>query len=88
MPLYLRKVEPDPIKAVQFTGDNFQELWKEFGEVGIIRSSFNELIVRTVQGQKVAVGVGEWVVADATEGTFYPIDNEVFHRKFYEWNEE
>lgn len=77
---YQRK--PTQIEAIQFTGDNYQELWDAFGQVGIIKTSSGELVLRTAQGQKVIVTAGEWVAKDFREGTFYPIDDEVFEKLY------
>lgn len=79
---YLRRPTSESIQAIQFTGDNFQELWDEFGKIGIFRSSDRELILRTAKGCRISVAPSSWVTPDESPNTFYSIDNDVFVKRF------
>ncbi|MFJ9633817.1 hypothetical protein ACIRU8_39595 [Streptomyces sp. NPDC101175] len=72
---------PVEIEAIQFTGDNVQEIWDAFGADGIYgptEKNPDHLILTTVHGDKAPARAGDWVIPDGKPGTFYPCKPDIF----------
>jgi hypothetical protein len=78
---YRRK--PLVIVAIQFTGDNINEIWEAFGRKGIIDTSAtspyqNHLVLTNVHGWQTTASAGDWIIPDAEPDTFYTSNNAAF----------
>jgi hypothetical protein len=79
MPKFRKK--PVEIEAIQFTGDNVQEIWDAFGAAGIYgptEKNPNYLILITVHGDEAPARSGDWIIPDGKPGTFYPCKPDIF----------
>lgn len=88
MALYRRI--PTTTEAIQFTGDNFEEIIDEFGETGIrlwTSMDQNVLIIKTTDGVTSFVRQGDWIIPDKKPNTFYPCKPDIF-KATYELVEE
>lgn len=84
---YRRK--PTDTQAIQFTGNNLDEIHAEFGHAGIVESIPEHwLILTTAQGKYVQAGVGEWIVPEKTPGRFYPVAPDVFAATYDEVSDD
>lgn len=82
-PTFISK--PAEIRAIQFRGDNVNEIWDAFGTTGIYgptEKNPNWLILTTAHGDTVTCNVGHWVVPDVQPDTFYPVKPEVFEKRW------
>lgn len=87
------RTRPVEIEAVQFTGDNHEEMkkWTEdfwddehdaynnFGE----EVKFKGRVFDILHDTWISVAPGQWIVRGA-KGEFYPCDDETFHWKYEE----
>lgn len=77
MPFYRKR--PVVIEAVQFDGDNFEEVLELLGEI-VINTGDNTLSISTLEGDMRA-NIGDWIIKGvASEG--YPCRNDVFLRTY------
>ncbi|MFD4788269.1 hypothetical protein ACFWN1_14660 [Streptomyces sp. NPDC058459] len=79
MPKFRKK--PIEIDAIQFTGDNVQEIWDAFGAVGIYgptEKNPDHLILTTVHGDEAPARAADWIIPDGKPGTFYPCKPDIF----------
>lgn len=79
MPKFRKK--PIEIEAIQFTGDNVQEIWNAFGAAGIYgptEKNPDYLILTTVHGDEAPARPGDWIISDGKPGTFYPCKPDIF----------
>lgn len=79
---YVKK--PIPIRAVQYTGDNREEIL-EFTRGQAIFKDINgmkELVIHTLEGDMIAVP-GSFV-AEGPHGEFYPIRGDIFKETYDE----
>lgn len=76
MPLYRKRAVT--IEAVQFTGDNVEEILKLGPDV--VRQRDNKLIVITLEGDMRA-NVGDWIIKGVAD-ELYPCRNDVFLRTY------
>jgi hypothetical protein len=77
--------KPIVIEAIQFTGDNVNEIWDRFGAAGIYgptETNPDHLILTTTHGDPAPARVGDWVVPDSQPHTFYPIKPDVFEATY------
>jgi hypothetical protein len=78
---------PVEVQAVQFTGDNLEEIWDAFGCAGIYGPTEKNpdwLILTTVHGDPAPARVGDWIIPDAKPGTFYPCKPDIFDATYEE----
>lgn len=76
---------PVEIEAVQFTGDNVQEIWDAFGVEGIYgptEQNPDHLILTTIHGDEAPARPGDWIIPDGKPGTFYPCKPEIFAQTY------
>lgn len=81
MNYYIKK--PIPIKAVQFTGDNYKEIMDFTGFNNIMLRETNgikEIIIRTLEGEMRAVP-GCYIVCGPV-GEFYPVQKDIFESTY------
>lgn len=77
--------KPTVVDAIQFTGDNVQEIWDAFGTAGIYGPTENNsdhLILTTTHGDPAPARIGDWVIPDSRPDTFYPCKPDVFDRAY------
>lgn len=85
--IWHRLPTPD-IHAERFTGDNILDIWNAFensaaGIYGPTPDNPN-LVLTTIQGDKVPCRIGDWVIAEEACGRFYPCQHEVFIERYAE----
>lgn len=77
---------PAQINAVQFTSENKDRIYNSL--TGQYAACFENgepvLKVKTSHGDTVVIRLGDWIVQDFKIGTYYPIRDEVFQRKYRE----
>jgi hypothetical protein len=81
MSTYRKRPVEIQIEAIQFTGDNVNEIWDAYGADGIYgptEANPDHLILTTLQGGRAAAWVDDWVIPDALPGTFYPCKPDIF----------
>lgn len=93
MPTKRFKTRPVEIDAMQFTGDNHDELVEWTGgqwessheEVDVFGHAveFKGMIFDELHQTWISVAPGMWIVRGA-KGEFYPCDDETFHWKYEE----
>lgn len=85
------RTRPVEIEAMQFTGDNFQELW-DWTEGNFRRTRYTTLakhddfeggVWDQLHHTWIYVKAGQWIVRGA-KGEYYPCDDETFHWKYEE----
>lgn len=75
------KMKVAPVEAIQWTGDNVQEI-KDFCRQYALFLRDTELYIR-VDERKIYVVPGEFIVR-RTDGSFYPLDKHVFEKAYEE----
>lgn len=85
MPKYRKK--PVVITAIQWTGNNFDEVYKTFSDIADIKSHFRNgsIIIPTLEGNMTAIP-SDYIIR-GIKGEFYPCKEDVFN-KTYELVEE
>lgn len=73
---------PVVVDAVQFTGDNWDELSEHFGdfEVDSVWVDGDNLVLVTLEGEMTAK-VGDWIVR-GVKGEFYPCKPDIFEQTY------
>ena len=81
---------PNEIQAIQFTGDNVNEIWEAFS-ISELNPGISELveedetstlILTTTHGDPAPARAGDWIVPDSKPHTFYPIKDEVMKETY------
>lgn len=80
---YVKK--PIPVEAIQWTGDNFDEVREFMSDSHVIITTYNELIIPTLEGDMKAPKES-WIIR-GTKGEYYPCRGDVF-KETYEPVEE
>lgn len=85
MPKFITK--PVIVQAIKFTGDNLDEIRKEFGDSpGIDTFIYSDesycLMLTTADDIEVPCTVGMWVMKDSKPHRFYPCNNDHFQMKY------
>lgn len=83
------RTKPFEIEAIQFTGENFQELygfcgWKFSNVEGLplyTRKGFTARVYDELHATWVSVKPGQWIIL-GQKGEFYPCDPEIFEAKY------
>lgn len=86
MKKYIKK--PIPVSALQWTGDNYEEIKTFCTDVNGVEKCFKSdktLWIETREGQLKAV-VGDYVMR-GIEGEFYPCSESIFNKSYDEFNE-
>lgn len=71
---YIKK--PIPVEAIQWTGDNFDEIHNFIRNKPVVITTFNELIISTLEGEMKAP-IGSWIIRGPL-GEYYPCRKDVF----------
>jgi hypothetical protein len=82
--------KPELFIAVQFTGDNVDEIWEVFGKAGIhgpTETHPGRLVLKTSNGYLAPAEVGDWIIPDSEPGTFSSCKPKVFEKKYYPFDE-
>ena len=77
--------KPTTIEAVQFNGENEQEVYAIFGADGFTLlgdSSGFHLVFKTAHGDEAIARAGDWITPDAEPMTFYPIKDDVMKTNY------
>lgn len=76
--------KPVVIDAVQFTGQNIQEIWDEFGVADIYGPVEDDpcAYIFTLEG-KMKVDIGDWVI-QGVNGEHYPCKTDIFDKTYEE----
>jgi len=79
---YVKK--PIPIRALQYTGDNREEILEFTNGQAIFKdvNGIRELVIRTLEGDMIAVP-GSYI-ACGPKGEFYPIREDIFKETYEE----
>lgn len=75
---YIKK--PIPVEAIQWTGNNFNEIYDFIIGQPIVVTTFNELVISTLEGDMKAP-VGSWIIRGPL-GEYYPCRQEVFKETY------
>jgi len=71
---------PKKVWAVQFTEENKDQVLNSL--TGQFCPDFEEgkptIQVTTIHGEVATVRIGDWIVKDAANGTYYPVKDEIF----------
>jgi hypothetical protein len=78
----LYKKLPKTVEAVQFTDAYKDRVFNSLtGQFAADFEDGNPIIkVKTCHGDVVIVRIGDWIVKDAINGTYYPVKDDVFSR--------
>jgi hypothetical protein len=75
---------PKQVEAVQFTEQNKDRVFNSL--TGRYAADFEGgkpiLKVETIHGETAIVRIGDWVVKDAKQGTYYPVKDELFRNQY------
>lgn len=80
--------KPIEVRAIQFTGDNFYDILKFFGNIaakgiqGPTEKNPDYLILTTTHGDPAPCRAGDWVIPDSKPDTFYPCKPDVFENLY------
>lgn len=71
---------PKKVKAVQFTEENKDRIFNSLtGQYAADTEDGRPILkVKTIHGETAVVRLGDWIVQDAAQGTYYPVKDEVF----------
>lgn len=75
---YVKK--PIPVEAIQWTGDNFDEVREFMSDSHVIVTTYNELIIPTLEGDMRAP-IESWIIRGAM-GEYYPCRSDVFEETY------
>lgn len=75
---------PTTVNAVQFTYENKDRVFNELSGQHAVGFEDGKPIVKvtTVHGEIAVVRLGDWIVQDASRGTYYPVRDDVFRAKY------
>lgn len=74
-------------EAIQWTGDNINDLWDWGGAAGIYgptEKNPNQLILTTIHGETAVARVGDWVLPEPVPNRFYLVTPNVFAATYEE----
>ena len=72
--------KPISIEAIQWTGDNFNEVREFMSDSHVIVTMYNELIIPTLEGDMKAPKES-WIIRGAM-GEYYPCRRDVFEETY------
>jgi len=82
--------KPSIIEAIQYDGDNEQEIYDAFGSEHFTLLGDSDgfmLVFTTANGDEVMARPGVWVTPDIDPGTFYPIKDDYMVLNFIKLEE-
>lgn len=83
--MVLYRKRPVEVQAVQWMGDNTQEIWDAFGTesvYGLTEKNPSWLVIDTLEG-KMRASVGDWIIRGVA-GELYPCKPEIFNQTYEE----
>jgi len=72
--------KPVVIEAIQWTGDNFDELERFTDNSSLVKFFNHELFIYTLEG-KMHASVGDYIIK-GVEGEFYPYNPDIFEKTY------
>lgn len=75
---YIKK--PIPVEAIQWTGDNFDDIHDFIIGQPIVITTFNELVISTLEGEMKAP-IGSWIIRGPL-GEYYLCRKDVFEKTY------
>lgn len=75
------RTKPCEIEAIQWTGDNINELL-DWGQGDILWNDIDNLYIDTLEG-RMRANVGDFIIK-GLRGEFYPCKPDVFNKKYEE----
>ena len=80
---YVKK--PIPIEAIQWTGDNFDEIYNFMNDCHPFIDPSNNLYIKTLEGDMLAEPYS--YIIKGVEGEFYPCRGDIFEKTYVKLNE-
>ena len=80
---YVKK--PIPVEAIQWTGDNFNDIYNFVTSKPVVITTFNELIISTLEGEMKAP-IGSWIIR-GPKGEYYPCRGDIFEETYEQISE-
>lgn len=74
--------KPIQVQAIQWTGDNYEELVDFVGNVMFPYSFKDEVIIETLEGEVIA-SRSDWIIR-GIDGKFYLCDPDIFEKTYEE----
>jgi len=74
--------KPVKVQAVQWTGNNYEEVANFVGRVTFPYAFDNKVIIETLEGA-VAARKGDWIIR-GVKGEFYPCAPDIFEKTYEE----
>jgi len=78
MPKYRKK--PIEVEAVQWKGNNYDEINSFFGSRKFIGAENHSVVIRTLEGRMLA-NVNDWIIK-GVKGEFYPCKPDIFEQTY------
>lgn len=74
--------KPIEIDAVQFRGDNWDELSEHFDgfDIDSVHMDGDDMVIRTLEGDMTAK-IGDWIIK-GVQGEFYPCKPDIFEETY------
>lgn len=76
--LYIKK--PIPVEAIQWTGENFEEIKEFMRDVHIFMTTREELVIPTLEGDMKALP-GSYIIK-GVKGEYYPCRRDIFEETY------
>ena len=76
---YIKK--PIAVEAIQWTGDNFQEVREFMNDAHVVITMYDELIIPTLEGDMKAPK-DSWIIRGEPYHEYYPCRREVFEATY------
>lgn len=77
--------KPIPIEAVQWTGDNVDEIMNFMGDNPPVFDYWNRITIQTLEGEMKA-SVGSWIIR-GPKGEYYPCRQDIFEETYEQISE-
>lgn len=74
--------KPVKVQAIQWTGDNYEELVDFVGNVMFPYSFKDNIIIETLEGEVIA-SKGDWIIR-GVNGEYYPCKPDIFEKTYEE----
>lgn len=78
--------KPVKVQAIQWTGDNYEELVDFVGNVMFPYSFKDNIIIETLEGEVIA-SKGDWIIR-GVNGEYYPCKPDIFEKTYEEVNHD
>jgi hypothetical protein len=77
--------KPVITEAIQWTGENIEEIWDWGGTAGIYgptEKNPDQLILTTIHGEQAIARIDDWVLPEPVRDRFYPVKPEIFEATY------